>query len=271
MKKLFILLLVLTAGPLWAQKSLEVAYESSGYTYREPAMQYPISLKGRLRGGSLRYETRMQQTPLFAALEGRWMGGTTDYDGWVSTTTYPPVTTPVTGDDIGDYYYEVRLRMGQAYDFTECLQLWVGSGIGYRYLKDHMNKLDAGYLRESTYIYLPVTASVRYNTRWWGAALNGEFDYLFMGKQMSHLSRLGYPDDVRNDQRHGFGVRVSLKIQANILRDDSVFIEPFYRYWQIAESKMAYGFVEPYNTTEEFGIRLGVSFGIGSNKEVFSM
>lgn len=265
MKKLILLLVMFTSLPLFAQKTLELAYEASDYTYREPAMKYPISLKGRLQGGSLRYETRMRDSSMFAALEARFMGGSTDYDGYLMDGTKYYMY------DLGDYYYEGRLRIGQVYDFTEEMQLWLGSGIGYRYLKDHADKDPSGYLRESTYIYLPVTASLRYNADWFSVALNGEFDCLIFGHQMSHLP-YDYPfDDIRNDQHKGFGVRAGLKMQVNVSPRVGVFAEPFYRYWQIAESEMTYGFVEPYNTTEEYGVRVGLTFYLGGNEEVYSM
>jgi len=271
MKHLLLFLLVFTTLPLFAQKSLEVAYESSDYTYREPAMSTPISLKGKLRGASLRYETRMRDSGMFAAFEGRWMGGTTDYDGWLQSAdpSDPPAQHKVS--DIGDYYYEARLHLGQAYDFTPELQLWIGSGLAYRYLKDHMNKDPYGYLRESKYFYMPFTASLRYNSEWFSVALNGEFDFLIFGKQMSHLGESGlYYDDVRNDQHKGFGLRAGLKMQANVIRQTGIFIEPFYRYWQIADSQISNGFVEPYNTTEEYGIRVGFTIYLGGNDEVYS-
>lgn len=272
MKKLLLLLLVFTTLPLFAQKSLEIAYESSDYLYREPAMSHAMSLKGRLRGGSLRYETRMQESDIFAALEGRWMGGTTDYNGWIqsSNPSIPPEKHSV--GDIGDYYYEMRLLLGPTYDLSDEMKLWVGSGLGYRHLKDHLNKDSSyGYLRESTYVYWPITGSLRYETAHSMLALNGEFDLLIFGKQMSHVSRLGFPDNVRNDQQKGFGVRFGLKLQTNLWKETGVFIEPFYRYWQIAESEMTYGFIEPYNTTEEYGVRIGVTFYLGSNSEIYSL
>ena len=271
MKKILLFLLVFAALPLFAQKNLEFAYETSDYSYREPS-GYAIGLKGKKHGASLRYETRMRDTPMFAAFEGRYMKGTTDYDGWLQSLdpSDPPVKHEA--DGIKDYYYEARFNIGQIYEFSQEMQLWLGSGLGDRYLKDHMEKDPSGYLRESTYIYMPFTANLRYDTDRWGLALNAEFDWLIYGKQISHLSKFGWPyDDVRNDQHKGFGLRFGLKANVNLSEKTSLFIEPFYRYWQIANSKITDGFVEPYNTTEEFGLRIGMTFCIGSNSEVYSL
>jgi len=235
MKKLLFLLVIFAALPAFAQKTLEVAYESSDYSYREPS-DHAIGLKGKMQGGSLRYETRMRDSDMFAAFDGRWMGGTTDYDGWLQDG-YGNFEKH-TASDIGDYYYEARLHIGQIYDFSQEMKLWLSAGVGYRYLKDHMNKDPYGYLRESSYVYIPFTLNLRYTGSWWSAVLGGEFDYMILGHQTSHFD---YPfEDIRNDQNDGFGVRVGLKLQADLSEKTGIFVEPFYRYWQIAGSKEEY-------------------------------
>ena len=255
MKKLLLLLLVFTALPLCAQSRLEIAYEISDYAYREPS-EYTMTLKGHMQGGSLRYETRFDASPIYYAVDGRWMGGSTDYDGWLQNGRGEIVAKSQTYD-IGDYYYEGRLHMGRVADLSDKSQLWWAAGFGYRYLKDHMNK-DAqyGYLRESNYVYMPFTAEYRYNGGTWELDLKGELDYLLFGWQNSHMDIV-----VRNDQHQGFGVRVSAKIQVNLDgKKTGVFVEPFYRRWEIQDSEPNGGIYEPHNTTDEFGVRVGMTF-----------
>lgn len=250
MKKLLLLLAVFTTVPLFAQSSFELAYETSNYTYREPDGSLPISLKGKLQGGSARYENRFDGSPMYFAMDGRWMGGTTDYDGWLMNGD------KYTADDIGDYYYEARFHMGRVADLSDQVQLWWAVGFGYRYLKDHMNKVDAGYLRESNYVYMPLTGHYRYNGGAWSLSLNGELDYLLFGWQQSHMN-----PTIRHDQHEGYGLRLSAKLQINLDgRKSGVFVEPYYRMWEIQDSEASGGYMEPHNKTEEVGIRAGITF-----------
>ena len=250
MKKLLLLLIAFAALPLWAQSRIEFAYEVSDYTYREPDGNLPISLKGHLQGGSLRYENRVEASPYYFALDGRWMGGTTDYDGWLMNGTKH------TADDIGDYYYEGRFHMGRVIDLSEKTQIWGATGFAYRYLKDHMNKDPSGYLRESNYVYMPFTGEWRYKGGAWEFHLKGEMDYLLFGWQNSHMN-----PTIRHDQHQGLGLRVSAKIQVNLDgQKTGVFVEPFYRFWEIQDSEASGGYMEPHNKTEEFGVRVGMSF-----------
>ena len=253
MKKLLLVLVVFTALPLFAQKSLEVAYEISDYTYREPDGNSPISLKGRMQGGSIRYENRVEGSAFYFALDGRWMGGTTDYEGYLMTT--PP--TPHQSNDIGDYYYEGRLHLGRVADLSDTTQLWFASGLAYRYLKDHMNKDPHGYLRESNYVYMPFTGELRFKGGVWEFDLRGELDYLLFGWQNSHMQA----GTIRHDQYSGYGLRLSAKIQVNFDgKKSGLFVEPFYRFWDIQESEANSGYIEPHNTTKELGVRVGITF-----------
>ena len=253
MKKLLLFLLIFTALPLFAHQSLEVAYETSSYTYREPDGSSPISLKGRMQGGSIRYENLNEESAFYFALEGRWMGGTTDYEGWLIAS--PPV--PHQSSDIGDYYYEGRLHLGRVANLSETTQVWASAGLAYRYLKDHMNKDPHGYLRESNYVYMPFTGELRFKGAFCELDLRGEFDYLLFGWQNSHMKER----TLRHDQHSGYGLRLSAKIQFNLDgKKTGVFVEPFYRYWDIRDSETNGGYLEPHNTTKELGIRAGITF-----------
>lgn len=253
MKKLLLFLLVFTAFPLCAKQSLEVAYETSNYTYREPDGDTPIRLKGRMQGGSIRYENHIEESAIFFALDGRWMGGTTDYDGWLMAT--PPISHQF--EDIGDYYYEGRLHLGRVVDSSESTQVWVGTGLAYRYLKDHLNKDPSGYLRESNYVYMPFTGELRFKGGVWAVDLRGELDYLLFGWQESHMQQ----GTLRHDQTEGYGIRLSAKVQVNLDGHKSgIFVEPFYRYWDISDSESRGGYLEPHNTTREVGVRVGIAF-----------
>ena len=251
--------------PAWAQNSLEVAYEISNYTYKEPDGGTPISLKGYMQGANAIFKHRFVDNNMFWAADMRYMGGATDYDGWLMST--PP--TKHTTDDIGDYYLEGRLLAGSIYTLSEQWELWAFMGLGYRYLKDHMNKSPFGYLRKSHYLYVPAAVEFHWTSGSWAAALNAELDFLLRGVQNSRFADIdpAYSNPT-NDQNRGLGLRLSAKLSKDLGRM-SVFIEPFWRYWDIEDSDttllyyngLPYEYVlEPHNTTTEYGLRAGINF-----------
>ena len=120
-----------------------------------------------------------------------------------------------------------------------------------------MNKDPNGYLRESNYVYVPFTGELRFKGGVWEFDLRGELDYLLFGLQESHME----PRTLRHDQHSGYGLRASAKLQVNLDGNKTgVFVEPFYRYWDIQDSQANGGYLEPHNTTREFGLRAGIAF-----------
>ena len=266
MKKYVLLFcFVLTFTAAWAQNTFEAAYEFSGYAYREPYDEMPIKLAGHMQGGSLAFTHKMQYSDLFWKVDFRYMGGETDYNGWLMTS--PP--TKYTFDDIGDYYWELRAHVGTTSDLYGPWKVWGSVGLGYRLLKDHMNKSPSGYLRRSQYLYMPAIAEFRRTSEAWTISFIGELDLLLSGLQTSYLadSDPSYDRNFSNNQNDGIGLRLSIKLQKE-LGSVGVFIEPFWRYWDIEDSDVALVYrgstphymIEPHNTTNEYGLRMGFSF-----------
>lgn len=278
-KYVLALLCAAVAWPAFAfdkdkRSSFEVAYETSDYTYKEPHMDTPISIKGRMQGVSAKYTRRgvfsdmiSGSDDVFMALDFRYMGGTTDYEGWLQTE--PP--TPAETKDIGDYYLEGRFLVGEVFHATDALSFWPYMGLGYRFLKDHSNKGEGGYLRESHYVYAPFGADMKLDlASGWQLGLNAEADWLISGRQVSRMSDVdpGWAD-VSNHQRQGYGLRASVKLQKNFAHM-GVFVEPFWRYWHIQNSDWQpmeymgmmtpYALMEPFNTTREYGLKAGLVF-----------
>jgi hypothetical protein len=103
----------------------------------------------------------------------------------------------------------------------------------------------------------------------WAIGTSLEYDYFWGGIQKSHLSdNASGIDDVENDQKHGFGVRGSIKLQRKSEKLDFI-VEPFIKYWNIEKSEetsitasgsiIGYGY-EPKNNSTEFGCKLAVKF-----------
>ncbi len=268
------LALCVPAFALEKRHQFELAAETSAYTYKEPHLDHPMKLTGAKYGASAVYTRRSlrsayvtDEDPTFARLELRYMTGDVDYDGWKGNIL--GVGTDFSASNLRDYYVEAALKAGWKFQLTQPLSLSPYLGIGWRYLRNHLEESgEGGYLRTSTYIYMPLGLQAAYQvTDRFSLALNGQFDWLLSGQQFSDDSSGG----VYNDQDKGYGVRVSVKAQAE-LGKVGVFVEPFWRYWQIQNSQPQYFKVwylgawhlveerEPYNKTQEWGIRAGITF-----------
>ena len=230
--------------------------EIYSFTYKEPGL---MKDKGVFYGVAGAYTYRgwipeSPEQPLKAdkwmfGLEGRFAYGKVDYDGalWDGT--------PYKVDNIDDVAVEFRMLLGPDFPKENGLDT-IYAGIGYRYLNDAGSKDPAGYDRESTYCYIPVgLRSDRLLKNGWSFGATGEFDIFLVGEQKSHLSDIGFID-IENRQTSGYGLRGSVRFEKKY--EKSCFkIEPFIRYWKIAESeddKFELG-VEPKNNTTEYGIQ----------------
>ena len=84
-----------------------------------------------------------------------------------------------------------------------------------------------------------------------------EVDFLLNGQQNSNgIPVLG---DIENNQDSGYGLRASVKFQKHWEKSDFI-IEPFVRYWNIDDSDIVNGVIEPANETTEFGIHLSLMY-----------
>jgi len=261
MKKIIAGLFVLLAAPaVFAFTSpngtLAIAYEGEGYSYREPHMQYPIHLKGRHQGVSVRYTMLEEESSSksHTVVEGRFLTGHTDYDGYLMNGT------PSTADHITDWYLELRGLQGYTLDINSSWHFTPYIGMGYRFLSNNMDEDDTGgYRRESTYVYVPIGFSLSTGANGMRVSLTGEFDWLLYGNQMSGLSRFG-ESDINNTQEKGLGARGGLKVELPIGTVAGIFVEPFYRFWKIQNSDVQRGYYEPFNISREYGIKAGIVF-----------
>lgn len=259
-----------------AQNIFEVAYETSSYTYKEPHSAHPISLKSNKQGFSAaykRYGIWESQNPgaAFGLLEIRYMTGDNTYKGWLNGGG---VYTPFEASDIRDYYYEGAIKVGTSVYQKDNFNLEGFLGIGYRFLKDHLESVGAGgYVRESKYLYAPIGLSADYKmNEFFKVTLKTEIDCLLSGEQYSG-EVVGYDisQGVLNRQEEGYGLRASLRVSSS-LSIAEIFIEPFWRYWHIQNSEYETQYVkiggnwyqqtifEPFNTTQEYGIKVGIVF-----------
>jgi len=81
---------------------------------------------------------------------------------------------------------------------------------------------------------------------------------LIFGRQKSHIP-IEMGGTAENFQPSGYGIRGSFRL-AKEIEAMELFVEPFARYWHIADSNVNDGGIEPRNTTQEYGAKLGVRF-----------
>jgi hypothetical protein len=274
----------------------DVSAGLASYTYREPGTQ-AISIHGAKflaeYTGTLSLNRRRHW---FAEAQLRGTLGNTTYNGWCSPFLIAPngdspngyeldIGDPSRCDESGDkdWYVEARGLAGK--DLIGQRWAWSPySGLGLRHLSNGATGTP-GY-RTDDYLYLPLGMTARTSVASHGAlSVNVEFDLLMHGWQNTRDSALGGGDvpatpaapaftvdgfsDVSFSQPGGWAVRASGKYPVT----RRLSIEPYYIHWNVRSSPVndetatftvnnvtareQLGAYEPFNVTNEFGVRLG--------------
>jgi len=277
----------------------EVSAGIASYTYREPGGQ-AISIHGaKFLGeytGTMSIDKRHRW---FAQADVQGTVGNAAYNGWCSPFLITPDSTSPNGyaldvgdpspcDESGDkdWYVEARALVGK--DLLAQTWGWSPySGVGVRHLSNGTTGVP-GY-RTDDYLYLPLGMTARSNAGSRGAiGVNLEFDLLLHGWQQTRDSDLGGGDvpatptapaftidgfsNVSFSQSRGWAARASAKIPVTA----RLSLEPYYVHWTVNGSPVNYeaatftvngvtarerlGAYEPFNTTNEFGVRFGLHF-----------
>ena len=277
----------------------EVSAGMASYTYREPGDQN-ISIHGARfvvdYTGTLSVN---KQRRWFGQAEVRSTLGDVAYNGWCSPFLITPSTDSPNGYELDtgdaspcsengdkDWYLEARALAGK----DVIGQRWAWSpyaGLGLRHLSNGTTGTP-GY-RTDDYLYLPVGMTARTNVASSGAlSFNLEFDRLIHGWQKTRDSALGGGDvpatpiapaftidgfsDIAFSQSGGWALRASVKYPMT----RHLALEPYYVHWNVSSSPVNYevatftvnnvtareqvGAYEPFNVTNEFGVKLGFRF-----------
>jgi hypothetical protein len=256
--------------------SWEIGPDVYYYQYEEAPF---MEMTGWMVGGSLhltRYipldQIRIASDPLYPGrptlrgnhfamrLDARYATGKADYDGEL----------------IGGDPYEIKNIRNSAYEgrilagFLWPQRLRVSAfylGYGYRLKEDDSSFDEAGYLRESSYSYVPVLFELRHLTGRGGEiAYIFEYDYFLRGRQRSDLRDFGL-GQVRDSQGDGHGIRIAISFRGEA-QGFAWVIEPYARWWKIKGSdpnisltsdSVLVGF-EPQNDTIEAGLSIRLMF-----------
>jgi len=243
---------------------ISIGFEASHITYKEPGV---MKQDGAMYGidGALVYRGWLplsleEKDQYMLSLEARANAGKVDYTSNSSGAI----------DNIDDYMLEFRGIGGYDFYASENSVITPYLGFGYRYLNDDMGgKISTtgahGYEREITYFYIPLGIDV-YNEFHddWAVKLRLEYDAFIEGDVKSHLGSVPGHYDIENKQRKGYGARGSIALIRKF-KYVNLVIEPFARFWSIANSKVTTdpggtSWIEPKNNSREFGINISAAY-----------
>jgi hypothetical protein len=269
------------------------------YTYAEPGAT-AISIHGPKFGGEYTGTGSLSKRQhWFAQANVRGAFGNVTYTGWCSPWLINPNSASPNGYELDegaaspcsetgdrDWYLEGRALVGKDLIRHEW-GLSPYTGLGLRHLSNGTNGTP-GY-RIDNYLYLPLGATARTELashRMLSFTL--EYDRLLHGWQTTHDSELGGGSvpatptapaftingftDVSFSQQGGWALRASAKYQVTTHWS----VEPYYIRWSVTASPAnnetvsftvntvtaneQLGFYEPFNVTNECGVKLGLHF-----------
>ncbi len=251
------------------EKFWEIGLEVSHAAYEEPGVMKEAGVMYGIKGAFAFHD--MMPGPIdMLRVETAYARGEQDY------------TSSWTGDidNIETAVFEVRGLLGHDIQVSGSV-VTPYSGFGYRWKKDHADGMVStsgalGYDRESGYVYSPFgIAFVTDLDKGWFLGGQVEYDLFWDGTQKSVFSKV-HPlnSDLVNDQDGGYGLRASLIIAKELDETFLIAIEPFWRYWDVGESKPGVydeynaflgrtvektGY-EPENSSTEYGVKISLLF-----------
>ena len=245
--------------------NFRIGAEVSSYEYKEPGL---MKLSGMMYGFSTEYLNNggvgriKGSVPI--QLRGRlnyMRGDDITYDG----SYHSGGSLKNTGKS--GYFFDTAFLGGAELKLGGNFSAAPYMGLAYRYLIDNDDGGPGDYKRKQTYIYLPIGADWKKPLpSGWSLAINTELDVLLRGDNTSYVKHY-YGTNLKFKQDSGWGLRLSVKTEKDF-KAVGVFVEPFYRYWDIAKSnsvRYTYGGLlheawEPKNRTNEYGLKFGVTF-----------
>ena len=226
---------------------------SAGWVnYLEPGY---ISFYGMMLGGHGLAE--IKTASIFDFLfEGDLYYGIIQYDGAVQDKFHN--VTPLKAA-ANDYIFVARAKPEIALLGHNENNIFLNTGIGYRYLNDRVNSV-SGYQREVAYLFFPVGTRVEIKfTDKFSIGADLEYDFLWYGKVKSHLSDTNSTNpDVTNTQSVGYGYRALVEFRF-LTANASWGIKPYYQYWGFENSDRApfidgQVLIEPKNSSSMGGV-----------------
>jgi len=296
----FIPLQVLAQVPatLGTRAGHELNVSVSSYTYIEPGT-LRISIKATKFAGEYAGTLLLGQSHhWFVTGDARGSGGTATYRGWCLPWLIRPNSRSPNGYELGlgeastcseggeaDWFLDGRGLLGRDFIINDwALSPYTGAGL--RHLSNGLT--GAAGFRTDKYLYLPLGMTAHTSIAAHRVSLNLEYDRLLRGWQTTRNGKWGGGDlpatatmppftikgitDIDFEQHNGWALRTSAKYY--LMPRWSV--EPYFVHWSVDASPVNYqtasftvnnvtaqqqlGAFEPFNTTSEFGVKLGFHF-----------
>jgi hypothetical protein len=246
-KNVFLACFLLSANHGFSQTSagFELSSKLGFYEYKEPGY---MKIDGPVLGLGVKYSHALGAND-FIQIDASGMAGFLDYQGSGNLNNTENFST------------DVRALYLRNQTLSNGTVITPYAGLGYRFLYNDLRGNTStgagGYRRLSHYVYLPV-GLLTYITDGYGnkIELNGELGILIRGYQQSYLSDFySNVSDVKNEQKTGHNLRISALYQF-----DSFSIGPYYNRWSIGRSSVENNWVEPKNSTNEFGLMVKMKY-----------
>lgn len=228
--------------------------------YEEPGI---MTEKGDMHGVSMVYEKFGERPHILGRVGGDLSFGTLTYDGGIMDKKTHKVSPYSTSG--GDYIFNLKASVGVPVTFGNRVQVLHLVGYGFRYLNDQMLGY-ATYEREISYTYFPLGLEFRiFLNHGFAITASYEYDYFIAGQVKSHLTEVGYSQDLSNTQGSGHGDRFTIDFVKALESGREIHIAPYVQDWNIARSDLQVldgerGWNEPPNYTVQYGVN--VAFGL---------
>lgn len=235
-----------------------VGLNISSYDYQEPGVMEMVGMKMGV-GLQLSY----LQDPVFEdkrwTFDGEFMTGQIDYDGSLSDNR------PFAYRE-DSYYYLLRLLEEHEAPLGDGNNYFGFSyGAGYRHLVT-VGSAEEAYTRRQQYYFIPVEMHHRVQlTRLTSLKTILAYDFFLAGRNTSYFAE----EDVylRQDRGEGFGAKLQWDQEVrNFEALSEVYAQLYFHRWNVWTSdtyttrSTNETLEEPFNYTEQFGLRLGAYF-----------
>lgn len=249
----------LTAAAELAPAAFEFGPEFEYYQYREPGV---MKEHGGLLGGYMSFRALLG-TSLDARMFGSAVGGEIQYEGSTWAGSSLEIDTP-------NWLLNFRPTLGVVMGGQSGVLIIPYAGVALRWLQDDLSRNYAGgYIRQNTYVYVPLGMEMRSEVGDWTFGISGEVDVLVVGKNRNQDIPIGSSKyNATLTQTSGFGLQGCAYAKVKASPSFELSIEPFVSYWDLSKSDTktldtSQGNVEiyePENNTLVIGCRLGLGW-----------
>lgn len=250
------------AAQVGIPSAIDIGLEVQNFEYNEPGVMNEEGTQYGVYGAYTGYFSNIMAHAFLS-----YVGGDLDYDGGLQFADGSSIATTATSPNT---IFNFRLAAGYRFPLGG-VDLTPYAGFGYRSLENELtDELTikatgqsgivpcAGYQRDQKYSYIPLGVQLAFGTTW-GVEAVGEYDFFLSGENHSYRPECG--NDNTFDQEDGSGYRFSVRvISPPVIGSMRIVVEPFYEHWEVDDSNVVGGFLEPENDSTSTGIRIGGRF-----------